>query len=79
MAGKTFKRLSIMAEVKTVQVFGVFFTPEEIKERSTWHETTWFETEIPKEIEDSLSKFLEEKMKEFYKKCDCGLCKLHQQ
>ena len=60
-----------------IQVYGVFFTPEEEKERATWHDETWIEREIPKAIEEEIDKLIDEKIKEFEAHCQCGLCKLH--
>lgn len=61
----------------TIQVYGVFFTPEELKERESWHKTTWLEYEIPEALYKELCEIIDNKVMEFYKKCNCGLCKLN--
>jgi hypothetical protein len=38
---------------------------------------TYLEYEIPKKLAKKLSKIIEKEIKEFEKKCKCGLCKLH--
>lgn len=65
-----------MALKHEVVVYGVFLTPEEIKERETWHETEWLEWELPKEVEKAATKFIKAELKKFYKKCKCGRCQL---
>jgi len=65
------------AKEVSVNVYGVFFTPEEQRERSTWHETTYLECEIPEALEKELSDLIDQKVKEFEEKCKCGLCQLH--
>lgn len=66
-----------MAEEITVTVFSAGFTNEEIKERSTWHETTWLEIELPEAIKKECAEFIINKVKEFENKCGCGRCQLH--
>jgi len=76
-----------MTEGKTIHVYGVFKTPEEIdqdridKENGVirYHETTYLEYEIPKVLEDELSKFIEKRIAEFEKTCQCEDCKNNQQ
>lgn len=59
-----------------VNIYGISFTDEEIKSREGWHDTTYLEYEIPVELENELSLIIEQKIKEFNDKCNCGLCKL---
>jgi len=66
-----------VAKQITVQVFSVGFTDEEIKERSTWHETTWLEIELPEAIEKECSEYVINRIQQFEKSCGCGLCQLH--
>lgn len=67
-----------MGKNKPINVYGVFFTPDEVKERSKWHDTTYLEVEIPKELEEELYEIIDEKIKNFQDDCQCGLCKLNQ-
>lgn len=39
------------------------------------HEITWLEYEIPEDLEDELSGYIEDKINDYQKKCSCGLCK----
>lgn len=58
-------------------IYGVFLTPEEEKERATWHDTTYLEVSIPEALEEELSDYISKRVDEFEKKCNCGLCKIH--
>lgn len=66
-----------MAETKPIQVYGCIFTPEQEKERAKWHKTTYLEWEIPQKLSKKLNDIIRKEIKEFEKKCKCGLCKLH--
>lgn len=66
-----------MATEIIMNVYGLNLSAEELKERSTWHERTWIECEIPVEIESEINAFIDWKLKQFEKKCGCGLCKLN--
>ena len=64
-------------ETTTVSVYGCFFSPEELRERAKWHDTTYLEYEIPKKLQKKLWKIIDKEIKQFEKKCGCGRCKLH--
>ena len=72
-----------MAQEQTSTVYGFFRTEEQIEQDKydiehgivRCHETTYIESEIPQELEDELSKFIEKRISEFENKCNCEDCK----
>lgn len=60
-----------------INVYGINLSPQEIQDRSKWHETTYIEYEIPQKLYKKLHKIINKEVKIFEKKCNCGLCKLH--
>lgn len=65
-----------MIDIKTpVHVYGIFLTPEQIKELDKYHKTTYLEYEIPKKLERKLNKIIKEEIRLFKKQCNCPSCK----
>lgn len=66
-----------------VQVYGVFFTPEEERRMVEdarlgivrYHETTYLECSIPKELEDELYGLIEDRVRKWESNCQCEDCK----
>jgi len=67
-----------------IQVYGYFPSPEEIKQNEEdarlgiirYHETTYIERgDCPVELEDELNEYIDKRVAEFERKCQCEYCK----
>lgn len=65
-----------MATQHIMSIYGLNLSEEEIRERQTWHRTTYIETEVPEALEKEILEIIDSKVSSFHKKCGCGLCKL---